>query len=52
MSHIVLKPTRKPEPTFMDNLYDTGESLWMSMSRQKDWDDNPKAKKYKRGVFY
>jgi hypothetical protein len=52
MSHVVLKPARKPEPSLMDDMYDTAESLWMSISRQKGSDDNAKAKKYKRGVFY
>jgi hypothetical protein len=43
MSHVVLKPTPKPERSTMDGLYDATESLWMSV--QRSWVREPKGKK-------
>ena len=52
MSHVVLKPTRKPSLSMVDKLQDAAEELWMSVFREKGWDDNAKAKKYTHGRFY
>jgi hypothetical protein len=53
MSHVVLKPTPKPERSTMDGLYDATESLWMSIQRSLSTrDDTSKSKKYARGLFY
>jgi hypothetical protein len=51
MSHHILKPTPKPAPSTMEGLYDATESLWIAVQRSFRT-ENPKAKKYERGLFY
>jgi hypothetical protein len=50
MSHVVLKPTPKPKPSGMAALYETTESLVLSI--QRSFTVNSKVKKYERGFFY